>query len=190
MENSLLPTVKGIVVLDDEGCRVSAKYYNKTEFLSISSQIEFEAKLSKKIKGTSARNDADIIILDKNIVVFRGGADVNFCVIGSSDENELILTAVLDALYDSLSLLLRSQLDRRTLLENLALVLLAVDEVIDGGLLLETDATAIANRVLMKDAAGGAQSATGAASSVPFTELTITSALQTAKDELIKRMAN
>ena len=39
------------------------------------------------------------------------------------------------------------QLDRRTLLDNLASVLLTVDELCDGGKILEVDPSAIANRV-------------------------------------------
>lgn len=45
-----------------------------------------------------------------------------------------------------------AQIDRRTLLENLALVLLAVDELVDAGRILEIDPSAIANRVLMRGA--------------------------------------
>lgn len=45
-----------------------------------------------------------------------------------------------------------AQIDRRTLLENLALVLLAIDELVDAGKILEIDPSAIANRVLMRGA--------------------------------------
>lgn len=44
------------------------------------------------------------------------------------------------------------QIDRRTLLDNLALVLLAIDELVDAGKILEIDPSAIANRVLMRGA--------------------------------------
>jgi hypothetical protein len=66
-------------------------------------------------------------------------------------QNELILTAVLDAAFEAISSLLRKQLDRRTLLDNLELVLLAVDELIDCGVILEIDQKCIKNRVLMQD---------------------------------------
>ena len=51
-----------------------------------------------------------------------------------------------------MSLPIRVQIDRRSLLENLALVLLAMDELIDAGKILEIDPSAIANRVLMRGA--------------------------------------
>ncbi|CAN0483164.1 unnamed protein product, partial [Discosporangium mesarthrocarpum] len=72
--------------------------------------------------------------------------------VGSADENELILTAVLDALYEALTVLLRGQVDRRTMLENLAQVLLTMDELVDAGRILEIDPSAISNRVMMRGA--------------------------------------
>lgn len=53
-----------------------------------------------------------------------------------------------------------AQIDRRTLLDNLALVLLSIDELVDAGKILEIDPSAIANRVLMRGVdARGPQSA-------------------------------
>ena len=45
-------------------------------------------------------------------------------------QNELILVAVLDAIFDTVHSLLRGQADKRTMLENLELVLLTIDEVV------------------------------------------------------------
>ncbi|CAM9203793.1 unnamed protein product, partial [Phaeothamnion confervicola] len=176
---ALLPQVKCILILDEDGGRVSSKYYDRVEFPSHAAQSDFEVKLFKKTKNVNARNEADIVLLDSLVAVFRSGADVHLYVVGAAEENELILTAVLDALFDSVSALLRGQVDRRTLLENLALVLLTVDEVCDGGKILEVDPSAIANRVLMRGAEGG-QPAAG--------ELTIQQAIATAREEFLKRM--
>lgn len=43
----------------------------------------------------------------------------------------------------------RGQVDRRSLLDNLDLLMLTVDELVDGGIILETDSSAIVARVLM-----------------------------------------
>jgi hypothetical protein len=68
---------------------------------------------------------------------------------------------VLDAGYDAISNLLRDQLDQRSILDNLELVLLALDELIDTGVILEIDPGAIKNRVLMLDANAGGPEALG-----------------------------
>lgn len=105
-------------------------------------------------------------------------------VVGSVDENEIMLYNVILALRDSLHLLFkyvispilalisehthfrpikstkytktsnlltrncnRQTLDRRTLHENFDLLSLAIDEIIDDGIILETDPTIIVQRV-------------------------------------------
>jgi hypothetical protein len=173
------PRVKGLVILDcNDGSRVHAKYFAK-EFREAQVCLAFEKNLFAKTRGQSARMDADIVMLDNTVVVFRAGVDVVFYVVGSLDENELILTQVLDALYEALNGIMRSRLEKRTLLDNLDLVLLTADEVVDGGFILEVDPVAIANRVLMKGA-------TTADSQTPINELTIAQALQQAREQLAK----
>ena len=50
---------------------------------------------------------AEITMFDDVIVVYKFFGDLMFFVTGSQDENELILYAVLQAFYESISLLLR-----------------------------------------------------------------------------------
>mmetsp|Transcript_20232 Transcript_20232/g.29888 ORF Transcript_20232/g.29888 Transcript_20232/m.29888 type:complete len:182 (-) Transcript_20232:59-604(-) len=176
----LLPKIKAVLILDDDNGRVSTKYYAKTEFPTHQSQLTLEATLSKKTRNITARNEADIVLLENNVAIFRSGLDVHIYIIGDANENELILSAVLDGFYESLNILLRGQLDKRTLLDNLALVLLIVDELCDGGRILEIDPSAITNRVLMKGATGGSN----------MSELTIQQAIATAKEEFIRRMGS
>eukprot|EP00887_Chlorella_sp_A99_P003613 scaffold7.g3613.t1 len=57
--------------------------------------------------------------------------------------------------YDSITLLLRNAVEKKTVLENLDLVLLAIDEICEGGVILETDASVVASRVTMRTADDG-----------------------------------
>ena len=50
---------------------------------------------------------AEIVMFDNFIVVYKCLGDLMFYVTGSQDENELILYSVLQAFYESISLLLR-----------------------------------------------------------------------------------
>ena len=47
----------------------------------------------------------EIIMLDGLTIVYRSSVDVFFYVIGSQQENELILVATLNAIFDAISLL-------------------------------------------------------------------------------------
>lgn len=45
-------------------------------------------------------------------------------------QNELILAAVLDMVFESINILLKGQVDKRTMLDNLELILLTIDEAV------------------------------------------------------------
>lgn len=101
------------------------------------------------------------------MAVYKNTQDSWFFVVSRQNENELILANVLGALTESLTLSLR-QIDKRSMLDAYDTVLLTVDELIDGGMLLETDATAISNRVTMKTTASNEAAAPVETSSFSF----------------------
>ena len=97
-----------------------------------------------------------MLLLDSEVAVFRSGVECKFYIAGpieevravprrgtlrarcltvalvssSSEQNELILVGVLDVLYDTVAALLRGQVDKKTMLDNLELVLLTIDEAV------------------------------------------------------------
>jgi hypothetical protein len=173
LDFAITPTIKGILILDNNGKRIAAKYY--TDDLSdIKKQMAFEANLFQKTSRLNARMDAQIMLIDKFLAVFKFNTDAHFYVLSGSDENELIVLSVLTALEETMGNLLRNQIDKRTLIENLDLLLLAIDEIVDDGLILETDSAMVTSRVQMK----------GAEKDVPLSEQTLSQAFQTAKQAL------
>lgn len=111
-------------------------------------------------------------------MVYRFVNDLHFYATASAEENELILHAILLAFSDAMSYLLRGVVEKKTVLENLDLVLLAMDEVVDGGIVLETEASAVANRVALR----------GAADELPLAEQTFSQALASAKEQIAKSL--
>lgn len=57
--------------------------------------------------GLFFRVTAEIAMFENNIVVYKFVQDLHFFVTGADDENELILSTVLQAFFDSVGLLLR-----------------------------------------------------------------------------------
>eukprot|EP00199_Chlamydomonas_sp_CCMP681_P006377 CAMPEP_0119108756 /NCGR_PEP_ID=MMETSP1180-20130426/15641_1 /TAXON_ID=3052 ORGANISM="Chlamydomonas cf sp, Strain CCMP681" /NCGR_SAMPLE_ID=MMETSP1180 /ASSEMBLY_ACC=CAM_ASM_000741 /LENGTH=185 /DNA_ID=CAMNT_0007094409 /DNA_START=144 /DNA_END=701 /DNA_ORIENTATION=- len=147
------PLIKALIMLDSEGKRIAVKYYGN-EWPTVAAQAEFEKSLWTKTSRTNARQEAEIVMLDSNIMVYKYLGDLMFYVVGSQDENELILYTILQAFYESISILLRQQVEKKTVLENLDLALLAMDEIVDGGVILETDAQTVASRATMRGADG------------------------------------
>lgn len=118
-------------------------------------------------------------MLDGNLAVHCMGQDIYFYVIGSVRENEILLQMVLEAFVNTLKSVLRGHLDKHTILDNLELLLLTVDEIVDAGSVLETDSTVLSKRVMLRNPDGS----TAATTSIPTnpSELTLQSALNIAK---------
>ena len=76
-------------------------------------------------------------------------------------------------------LCVRGQVSKKTVVENLDLLLLSIDEIIDDGLVLETDSLVVVSRVCMVGSADNKQD-------VPLSEQSFSQALQTARDQLVR----
>lgn len=127
----------------------------------VTAQAELETSLYTKTARTNARGEAEIIMMDECISVYKFVGDLMFYVLGDVDENEILLADVLMGFCDSITLLLRNAVEKKTVLENLDLVLLAMDEITEGGLVLETDPAIIATRVTMRSDDGMGDSPLG-----------------------------
>lgn len=119
--------------------------------------------------------------LDGHIAIYRHAGDVLFCILGPSDENELILSAALDALYESVNLLLKTGVDRRNILSNLELLLLAIDELVDSGIPFELNPQSIEARVMLRGAVAESISS--------YNEMTLGTVVDKARDKLAKQFA-
>ena len=75
----------------------------------------------------------DVIIYDSYLALYKHSLDLIFYVIGPQSENELMLNAALNAYLDAISMLLRNQVEKRSVLENLDVAVLCLDETIDEG---------------------------------------------------------
>ena len=160
-------TVKAILILDGDGQRLVCKYYDD-HFASVKEQRAFEKTLFAK----TCKANAEIIMIDTLTILYRSHVDLYFYVVGDSTENEVMLASVLNCLYDSISQILRKSVEKKYLLESLDLAFLALDEICDDGILLETDASQIAHRVSRKE------------SDASSTEQTVMNVVKSARDQL------
>ncbi|MCJ1341290.1 Golgi-to-ER vesicle coat component [Bachmanniomyces sp. S44760] len=159
--NLSLFSVNAILILStDDQSRILAKYYNAPHpppnnppnshnypganpYPQVKEQKAFEKGLMEKTNKTIT----DVILYDNRVVVFKMEGDVMLYVVGGAEENELLIYGVVLALRDSLSILLKNSIDKRTIIENYDLVSLAIDEIVDDGIVLETDPVIVASRV-------------------------------------------
>lgn len=152
--NMSLFSIKAILLLStDDRSRILAKYYSAPHvpkdspgtnpYPTVKEQKAFEKGLMEKTNKSSG----DVILYDGRIVVFKMEGDVMMYVVGGSEENEILLFGVVLCLRDALSILLKNSTDKRTLIENYDLVSLAIDEIVDDGIILEVDPVVVASRV-------------------------------------------
>jgi len=156
--------------LDNDGKRVVSKYYDTTDdtFSTIKDQKTFESKLFKATEKAAS----EIVAINNYTIVYRSNVDLFFYVIGDSRENELMLLSVLNALYESISMILRKNVEKRAIFDNMESILLICDEVVEGGILLEADPNNVVNRVHVKS------------EDIPLSEQTVTQVIHTAKEQL------
>jgi len=89
----------------------------------------------------------DILLFEKYTSCFKFQTDLYIYVVGSIDENELILSNVLETLVDALDTLFGGQLEKRTFLENFEPIILCVDEILEDGYIMELDSSNVSSRV-------------------------------------------
>ncbi|EPY40819.1 coatomer zeta subunit [Angomonas deanei] len=92
--------------------------------------------------------DGNVLILDGHSVIFQLSEDIAFIVVGDCRDNELVLLTVLKTLVDSLREVLGTQMiGSREILEEYQALLLTVDELLDEGIVLETNSYSVAAEV-------------------------------------------
>ncbi|KAI5948830.1 RET3 [Candida theae] len=176
--NVSLYTVSALLILDNEGNRLYAKYYTpptsdndihnnnnnnnnssnlKTAKPSTSakstSQLKFEKSLFSKINKVHQ----DILLYDNNLIVYKQINDTSIILVAPINENECLMYSTLTNLVESITILLNNTVDKATIVENYDLVVLAIDETIDdGGIILEYDPATIVSRVTNAPVSSGA----------------------------------
>lgn len=188
-------SISAVLVLDSQsGSRIHAKYFSPELIGVPDRQLAFEKKLFSK---SVASNEVDVLMLEGSLAVYCMGTDVFFYVVGGVQENEIILQIVLDAFTHTLKNVLRGHLDKHTILDNLELLLLTVDEIVDRGTVLETDSAVLSKRVMLRNpdgsnasmgsvgmGGGGSSGSAGLLAGLPTNpaEITLASAFNIAKE--------
>jgi len=150
-----LYAVQAVLVLDNEGNRILAKYYSPSSPTAVKSplvaapvkeQKAFEKKLVQKTKGVNG----DILLMDKHLVVYKQTADVLIYLVCPPEENEALVYQALVTLRDSVDAMLDHQVDKTFLVAHYDRLALVVDEIIDNGIILATEKRSIVARTTIE----------------------------------------
>ncbi|EMG48703.1 RET3 Coatomer subunit zeta [Candida maltosa Xu316] len=153
--NVSLYTVSAVLILDNEGDRLFAKYYKPSlpedssnvkfpnQFESQQQQFKFEKSLFSKIYKVNQ----DILLYDNHLIAYKQSNDVLLVLVSPLNENESLVYSTMNNLFESLTILLNNTVDKQTILEKYDMVSLAIDETIDDGIIIEYDPATIVSRV-------------------------------------------
>ncbi|CAH6721872.1 coatomer subunit zeta [[Candida] jaroonii] len=139
--NVSLYTINSFLILDHEGKRLFAKYYQQAE--PIQKQFENELKIFNKVN----KLNQDILIYQNKLIVYKQINDVIIIIISNLDENESLVYSLLSNVSESLTILLDNTIDKLTILQKFDIVSLCIDEAIDDGIILEMDSSVLVSRV-------------------------------------------
>jgi hypothetical protein len=95
--------------------------------------------------------DVEITTLDVYTAIFRLWGDLGIYIIGGPDENEMMLATLLESFAEALEILYKNEVEVRNIIENFDFLMLAIDEMIDNGIIVTMDCNTIVERVFMKD---------------------------------------
>lgn len=149
-------TLKAVIILDPEGKRALSHSFSEQ-----TSGKQFEKNLYLKTK--SHRNKDEVLVMDNLLVLHRFATNLHIYVIGSRKENPLILDSVMVCLVEVFASLLSPSssttsgitrtisTEPKSIYDNLTQVILALDEICDQGIIMETDSNLVLQRVLLKD---------------------------------------
>uniref|UniRef100_UPI00403886F7 coatomer subunit zeta-2-like n=1 Tax=Callospermophilus lateralis TaxID=76772 RepID=UPI00403886F7 len=118
-----LYTIKAVFILDKDEPQLLVMYYDDT-FSFMKEQMVFE----KNVFNKTTRTESEIAFFGGMTVVYKSSIDLFLYVVGSSHENENV--------------------EKRWLLENMDGAFLVLGEIVDGGVILESDTQQVIQKVL------------------------------------------
>lgn len=148
---NITQTLKAIILLDAEGNRILGKYFDEE-----TNTMQFERKIFVNTKSQKIRDE--VIVVKNTLIIHKFVTDIHLYVVGNRAENPLILDSILRCLVDVITSLVSKNVERKTIQDHMSQIILALDEICDNGMILETDPNLVYQRVTSKDEVIEAQS--------------------------------
>ena len=166
LSNEYLLAKFGFDPAENEPCKVCPlSAYRSPRFATFASQRRFEKEVHEKVSKLGNLSDAEAVLVDDCLILVRDFGDTNIIVVANQYENELLLLDFLNALHTVVGNIAAGQ-SKAAVLECLDKIFVMLDEVCDRGLILETNAATLTNRINMAEDEAPDQSFQAAFSSV------------------------
>lgn len=141
-----LTKVSGVIIYSLTGTRIIGKYYDN--IIAEDQLNNFENEIFSR--GVEDQY-GEVMQHESFIVVYRVLSDFIVFIVGSLKSNELLLSEVLNTIISALELVYKKKLSTKTLVNQIDLLYLLLDETIEHGFIFEGDPEIVAARSLLKD---------------------------------------
>lgn len=147
--NEIAGFVNFFLILDNSGNRIYCNYYtNDNNLNTIEKQLEFEKKLCQMTMTYSVdKSDIDIFIFDKYNILSRISAETAIFIGQNENDNELLLQEIYNVFESILLNIIQDSLSREKMLNNYEKIALLIDEMINGGIVINLDEKSLNNRI-------------------------------------------
>lgn len=149
-----LYTVQAVLLLDTDGNRLFSKYYTPLNRPDLACELvtegtthqrEFEQKLVSKTKAVNG----DVIILDNHLICYKQMTNVILYLVSTLDENEALIFHTLLHVRDVIDSVLEHCVDKTNILHSYDKVSLAIDSMIDNGVILSNNSSSVTSRITL-----------------------------------------
>ena len=153
--NDVVCLVKFIIILDNNGKIIYSKYY--TDKNTAEKQREFEKQLCFQVKNLNILpGELDIFSIDDYNVFVKLIGEVAYFIGLNEDDNECLGYNFCRIFENCLGTLLHENFERTKIFNNLEKIMLIIDEMVDNGIIINTDQDSI-EKLIMQQQEGGSK---------------------------------
>lgn len=144
--------IKFIIILDNEGKLIYGRYYDITE---PQKQREFEKKLCLMTQSISvSKDEVDIFNINEYNVISKIIRETGLFIGIDEEENECLAVNFFSIFENVLLNILNDNLSRQNIFNNYQKIVVLIDEMVNEGIVMNTDSESLENRIGLKEEAG------------------------------------
>jgi len=144
--------IKFIIILDNNGKLIYGKYFIDKDQ---EKQREFEKQLCFQVKNLNiSQDELDIFNIDDYNVFVKIIGEIAYFIGVNEDDNECLGYNFCKIFENCLGSITNDNFDRKKIFNNLDKIMLIIDEMVDNGLIINTDPDSIEKLTSLQDQSG------------------------------------
>ena len=144
--------IKFIIILDNNGRLIYGKYFIDKDQ---ERQREFEKQLCFQVKNLNiTQGELDIFNIDDYNVFVKIIGEIAYFIGVNEEDNECLGYNFCMIFENCLGSVINDNFDRKKIFDNLDKIMLIIDEMVDNGLIINTDPDSIQKLISLQDESG------------------------------------